>query len=75
MSNVISFLSPIDRAFQEFREARERALMTGLREDADRAMKLFAVFLEAGLPKEQRWPREPGTLRLLAPSELRGRGA
>ena len=67
---VIQFKSEADRAFHAFTEARETALRTGERKDAELCRRLFSVYLEASQPKDKRWPREANTLRLLAPSEL-----
>lgn len=72
MSNVVRLLPEADRAFAAFQDAREVAMRSGRRDDADRAGRLFAVLMDTYLPKECRWPREPQTLRLLTPSELTG---
>ncbi|MBB3808776.1 hypothetical protein [Pseudochelatococcus contaminans] len=68
--SVVPFESAEDIAYRAFLEARERAIYTGDRQDAQRARRLFAVYCETILPVERRSPRDPVTLRILAPSEI-----
>ena len=71
---VVSFKSEADKALEVFIEAREKAIRTGSREDAEYCRRLFSVYLETSQSKDNRWPRDPCTLRLLAPSELKRAG-
>ena len=72
--SVVSFESAEEMAFRAYIQAREKALETGSRDDAQQARRLFAVYVETGLPNGSRWPRDPQTLRVLTPSEImRGR--
>lgn len=71
--SVVAFESAEEMAFREFVEARDRAIATGDRQDAQLARRLFAVYCETILPAGSRWPRDPATLRVLAPSEIGGR--
>lgn len=68
--SVVPFESAEEIAFREFAEARDRAMSTGDRQDAQRARRLFGAYCETILPADSRWPRDPATLRILAPSEI-----
>lgn len=69
--NVVPFESAEEMTFRAFVDAREKAIETGDREDARMARRLFAVYCETAIPVGYRWPRDPATLRMLTPSEIR----
>lgn len=72
--SVVPFESAEEMALRAFLEARDRAFATGDRGDAQHARRLFGVYCETILPANSRWPRDPATLRVLAPSEIGRRG-
>lgn len=73
MADVLKLETATDRAFAAFQSAREKAFVSGRREDAEFATRALMVFMEACLHPDDRPPRDPVTLRMLAPSEMRSR--
>ena len=59
-----------DHIHSLLKEAEDKASKTMKPSDVSRATRLNAAYLETFLPENQRWPRDPKSFRILAPSEF-----
>ena len=75
MSKPIEFESAIQKAHKRLDDARMKWLETGTQQSLKRAVDALGNFYDVlKLPADERWPRCPDTLRILAPSEIAKNG-
>lgn len=75
MSDPVRFESAIDKAFKRVEAARMQYLQTGGFDALKRAVDALSNFHDVlKVPSDQRWPRDPETLRILTPSEIARNG-
>lgn len=75
MSEPVRFESNIEKAHKLLDDARMKWLETGSHFDLARAIHALSNFYEVlKFPSDQRVPRCPETLRMLAPSEIARNG-